>query len=279
MIGSFEFNGIKSSTFKLACRSVSRPLLPAVRTRTIQIYGKSGIIDYSGGDFETRQIVMHVAYIGRSYNELRNRSREIAAWLSSNIWAKLIINDEPDKYYLARVISGINFETIHRLGQADITFECQPFAYMIVDPNIDAIWDDADFPWTTPVILWDNEDNYTFVTTEPTTFSFDNPGTCEIACTSPQGSKFNIIITGTWTTLEISLNGKTLQFTEGATTSKTLIINNVEMEVKLNGVNKLSALEGDIDSFLSIIPGENIIQIDGTGLNVTVTLDFTPMWL
>ena len=51
-----------------------------------------------------------------------------------------------------------------------------------------------------------------------------------------------------------------------------------EMEVNLR-VNKLSALGGDIDSFLRVIPGKNTIEIDGTGIDVTVTIDFTPMWL
>ena len=96
-------------------------------------------------------------------------------------------------------------------------------------------------------------------------------------CNSPQGSKFNLIISGNWTTLAISLNGKTIEYTEAG--PGTLIIDNVEMEVKLNGLNKLSALDGDIDSFLNIVPGENTIGVSGTGLNITVTIDFIPQWL
>src|SRR5690606_38872462 len=126
MIGSFEFNNIESRTYNLICRSVQRPLLPAIRPRRIEIQGKSGIIDYGGGDYATRQIRMHIAYVGESFLELRSRAREIAAWLGTNIWAKLIINDEPDKYYLARVLKGVNLETLRRYGEADIDFECQP---------------------------------------------------------------------------------------------------------------------------------------------------------
>jgi predicted phage tail component-like protein len=276
MVGSFEYNGIKSSAFNLICRSVSRPLLPTVRPRIMQIYGKSGVIDYGGGDYDTRPIVMHIAYIGKSFVELRSRAREIASWLTSYRWAKLIINDEPDKYYLARVVSGINFETMKRLGQADITFECQPFAYMAIDTGADPTWDEADFPWMT-YIPWDMVQSYRFTATGLTNYTFENPGTQEIGCNSPQGSKFDIIVSGSWTTLEISLNGKSLEYTEAG--SGTLIIDNVEMEAKLDGVNKLSKLDGDIDSFLIAIPGENTIEINGTGLNVTVTIDFTPMWL
>jgi predicted phage tail component-like protein len=276
MVGSFNYKGIKSSKFELICHSVSRPLLPTVRPKMMQIYGKSGVIDYGDGDYETRKITMHMAYISKDYYELRNRAREIAAWLASNVWAKLIINDEPDKYYLARVISGINIETMQRLGQADINFECQPFVYMVTDTGVDPTWGETEFPWVTD-IPWNMIQSYQFSATATKEYTFHNPGTQEIGCTSPQGSKFNMIISGSWTRLEISLNGKTIEYTEAD--SGTLVIDNVEMEAKLDGANKLSALEGDIDSFLSVMPGENTVAIDGTGLNMTVTIDFTPMWL
>lgn len=276
MIGSFVYNGIKSSKFNLVCKSVSRPMLPTIRPRTVQIYGKSGVIDYGGGDYNTRQITMHIAYIGKNYTELRHRAREIAAWLTSKQWARLIINDEPDKYYLARVINGINLDAMQRLGQADITFECQPFAYMCTSTGSDPTWDEADFPWITD-IPWNMVQSYQFSATGTTNYTFEHPGTQEIGCNSPQGSKFNIIVSGIWTTLSLTLNGKTLKYLESGTGE--LVIDNVEMEVTLNGANKLSALDGDIDSFLSVMPGENTIQITGTGLNVTVTIDFTPIWL
>lgn len=258
------------------CKSVSRPMLPTIRPRTVQIYGKSGVIDYGGGDYNTRQITMHIAYIGKNYTELRHRAREIAAWLTSKQWARLIINDEPDKYYLARVINGINLDAMQRLGQADITFECQPFAYMCTSTGSDPTWDEADFPWITD-IPWNMVQSYQFSATGTTNYTFEHPGTQEIGCNSPQGSKFDIIVSGSWTTLELTLNGKTLEYTESG--SGLLVINNVDMEVKLDGANKLSKLDGDVDSFLSVVPGENTIEISGTGLNVTVTIDFTPIWL
>lgn len=276
MVGSFEYKGILSSEFGIVCRSVSRPLLPSVRPRMMQILGKSGVIDYGGSDYDTRQIVMHIGYIGSSYVELRSRAREIAAWLASGTWEKLFINDEPDKYYLARVITGINFETMQRTGQADITFECQPFAYMAIDTGADPIWNEADFPWMTD-IPWVMVESYQFEATGEEEFTFENPGTQEIGYHSPQGSKSQIKVVGSWTTLVLSLNGKTLTYT--AAGSGELIIDNVYLEVTLDGQNKLSVMDGDLDSFLPITVGENTIQVTGTGLNASVTIDFTPAWL
>jgi len=272
----FEYKGIDSSIYGIICKSVSRPLLPAVRMRTAIINGRSGVYDFGGGDYETRQITMHIFYAQSNLYGLRAKSREISAWLSSSTWARLIIGDEPDKYYAARVVNGVDFKSLLATGEADITFECQPFAYMATDTGNDPTWEEADFPWITN-IPWNMVRSYQFTATGTKNFTFDNPGTQEIGCNSPQGSKFNLIVSGNWTTLAISLNGKTIEYTEAG--SGTLIIDNVEMEVKLDGVNKLSKLDGDIDSFLIAIPGENTIEINGTGLNVNVTIDFTPIWL
>lgn len=276
MIGNFEFNGIDSASYNLVCKSVNRPILPVIRPRMMEIYGKSGTIDYGGGEYATRPITMHIGYIGTNYIDLRSRARSIAAWLSTRKWAKLIINDEPDKFYLARVINGIDFETLNRVGEADIVFECQPFAYMAIDTGSDPTWEESDFPWETD-IPWNMVQAYQFTATSENEFTFYNPGTYEIGCNSPQGSKFDIIISGSWSTLLLTLNGNTLEYTESG--SGELVIDNINMTAKLNGTNKLSALEGDIDSFLSIIPGENTITVSGSNLNITVTIDFRPMWL
>lgn len=277
MIGSFEYNNVKSRTFDLICRSVKRPLIPSLRPKTVNIYGKSGVIDYDNNDYNTRQIIMHLAYIGKNYIDLRSKARDIASWLSLGKWARLIINDEPDKYYLAKIVNEIDLETLKRLGEADIVFECQPFAYRVFDTGEDLTWEEANFPWVVADTPWTMSDAYTFTATGLKTFTFYNPGTKIIDISSPQGSKNQIKINGSWTTLNISLNGKTLDYIEAGTGE--LVIDNVEMEVKLNGTNKLSVIDGDIDSFLPILPSENIMQVSGTGLNITVTIDFSPMWL
>lgn len=272
----FEYNGIDSSVYGIICKSVSRPLLPAIRPRTAIINGRSGVYDFGGGYYETRQITMHIFYAQSNLYGLRSKAREIAAWLTSSTWARLIIGDESDKYYAARVVNGVDFKSLLATGEADITFECQPFAYMVIDTSGDYTWEDADFSWLTE-IPWLMDTGYVFTATGAKEFTFINPGTCNIGNDSPQGSKFDIVVNGSWTTLELTLNGKTIEYT--ASGSGTLTIDNVDMTVVLGGTNKLSEMDGDIDSFLRVIPGENTIEIDGTGIDVTVTIDFTPMWL
>jgi len=273
---SFEYKGIRGSEYGIYCKTVKRSLLPAIRRREFEIFRKSGIVDIGNNDYELKNISVKLTYIGNNLVELRSRARDIAAWLNSLKWEKLIFDDEPDKYCLARIKNGIDLNNILATGEMTVEFECQPFAYMATDAGNDPTWEEADFPWITN-IPWNMVRSYQFTATGTKNFTFDNPGTQEIGCNSPQGSKFNLIISGNWTTLAISLNGKTIEYTEAG--SGTLIIDNVEMEVKLGGVNKLSKLDGDIDSFLHVIPGSNKLTVDGAALDITVTIDFTPMWL
>jgi predicted phage tail component-like protein len=274
--GAFSLKAIKSSVFKLYSKSLSRPVLAQLRSNSIVIYGKDGVIDHGNNDHDTLKIPIHIEYIGTSYMELRKRSREIAAWLYTAKWEKLIYEDEPDKYYLVKVSGEVNLDNLFRLGRMDITFECQPFAYMVIDTDADPTWEEADFPWEIDM-PWEMSEAYKFTATANTSFEFENPGTIDIDNSSPQGSKFNVVITGTWTTLSVSLNGKTLDYVGAG--SGVLEIDNIDMEATLDGLNDLDNIEGDIDSFLSIVPGQNSISVSGTGLNITVQLAFAPMWL
>lgn len=274
---NIEFKEQTSSTFDLLCDVVYRPILPQMNHRTVDLEFKSGVIDFGKNKNSTRNITIRLGYDSDNELELRTRAREIAAWLNSSKWEKLIIGDEPDKYYLARVYNEIDLESFITIGECYVTFECQPFAYRVFDTGEDLTWEEANFPWVIADTPWLMSMAYTFTATKETSFVFNNPGTKEIDIYSPQGSKSLIKINGSWSTLSLSMNGKTLNYIEAGTGE--LVIDNIEMEIELNGINKLDAIEGDIDNFLSVIPGDNTITLSGTGLNITVILDFTPMWL
>ena len=254
MIGAFSFNNVESEGFNLVCKSVKRPLLPAVKIKRIELPGSSGVYDFSGHEYEMRQVTMKIQYIGTSYEELRTRARSIAGWLCNPTWSKLILNDEPDKYYLAKVTDEIDLESLWESGSADVVFDCQPFAYAVTEVDL------------------------TTTATDAKDYVITNAGTREINYRSPQGSKFLISVTGSFDTLSLSLNGKTINYTE-AVASGTVIFDNIEMECTLGGVNKFAKLTGDIDSFLNLLPGNNTLSIAGTGLNISVNIKFIPLWI
>jgi len=257
MIGAFKFNNVESSIFSLVCKSIKRPLLPAVKLRRIEPVGASGVYDFGINEHDMRRVTMRIAYIGTSYEELRTRARSIAAWLSVPTWSQLIINDEPDKYYLAKVTDEIDLASLWGSGTAEITFDCQPFAYSVTE--------------TVEEFTVDNT-----LVSHP----FTNPGTREINCNSPQGSVFKIEISGTWTSvLSMSMNGDLLTFTQ-ASSSGTLIIDNVEMTAMNGTANKYQYLGLDTDTFFRLVPGVNSFTINGAGTyNLTVRIRYVSLWL
>lgn len=271
----FTFANIHSSEYELYVRSDNRTITPSPRRKSIIIPEKHGTIDFYNNTYDVRNITMHLSLVKKTMEDLRQQARDIAEWLTKD--GILIFDDEPDKAYRAKVYHNIDIEEIGAYGKSKVTFTCQPFAYMVVDTGEDLTWDEADFPWITD-IPWSMVDDYRFKTTLNRSFTFNNPGTKEIDFRSPQGSKFNIIITGSWATLTLTLNNKQLSYNQ-AVNNGTVIIDNVEMEVDYNGVNKLNVVSGDLATFLEVLPGNNTLNVTGTGLNITVTIDFSPMWL
>lgn len=106
-------------------KSKNRQLLPSIRQIEETIPGKHGVYDYSMGDLEDRIIEVDCAIIG----DLRNKARQIAAWLYSTQREKLFFDDEPDKYYLAKISNRIDLEQAISLGRFTLQFKCDPFAY------------------------------------------------------------------------------------------------------------------------------------------------------
>lgn len=255
MIGSYIFNGVNSESFELICKSIKRPLLPARKNKDLEVDGISGAYDFGDDDYELRKIIMQCVYKGDSFNELRSRARSIAAWLSTTTFVPLIINDEPDKYYLAKVNDELDLDSFLESGTVDVEFDCQPFAFSVVESSF----------------------TYSNITGLRNDIIIHN-GTRKVDYRSQKGSKFNITVNGSWTTISFTLNGQSLTFNESGS-STTLVIDNIEMTAFKNGISKFDELDGDVDSFLKILPGNNNFKIDGTGLNCSVTVDFIELWI
>lgn len=277
MIG-FSFKGRHSSTLNIGVRSVDRSLRPAKRDNSFNISGQHGS-PFSGEElYENRPIKMILALINNeNWSELRDNAREVAEWLSGE--GKLVFDDEPDKYYYATIKEYVGIEQIHLLpvGGVEISFEAYPFAYWILTTKeLDFTWDEADIPWHIDMV-WDSSNLYNFQTTGEIAHVFDNPGTQTIDFRSPEEGRSIIKIEGSWLIIGVVLNNEYIVYNKAG--SGTLIIDNINMEVLINGVNGLKDTIGSIDTFLPIKPGPNSINVSGTNLNVEVTIDFKPQWL
>lgn len=280
MYGTFEFNGINSRAYDLISRTIQKPLFPAMTPRQTTLHGKNGLYDFENNTFQNRTIVMHIEFVGSSIAQLRTQIHALANWLHTSDWANLVFDEELDKLYKARVYGQVDFETLINYGRCDITFECQPFAFLVASTGDEDTWDEADYPWLIEV-PWEMSDSYQVSVTGSTTLAFDNVGTLEINHRSSQASQFDITISGTWTApITLALNGNTLTYSAGSTGASTLVIDCIDMEVTLNGSNALATMGGDLDDFFTINTGSNTLTITITGTaTFNLLVDFVPQWL
>lgn len=272
-----KFRGKQSlKDFDMVAKSVSRPILPELKKREIAVSGMHGTLDFGGNTYQNRIISVMLHFVGKSENQLRLNARNIAAWLSSSTYEKLTFDDEPDKYYLARVYGALDLNQLVTMGIITVQFECLPFALYQVSTGEDVLLD-SDLPLDSDILL-NPVDAFTVYVTGNTNFNIGYWGTQELGLGSPEGSKFDIVITGSFTTLSITLNGRTLTYT-APINNKTIVINNVEATVKDGAINVLNNVTGDTGLFLNLENGINTATITGTGLNCSVLFDFIPQYL
>lgn len=280
MIGNFTFNGITSQSLGLVAKSISRPILPPIRPRTVEINGVSGIYDYGRVAHTTRMITMQIGWITKTdYYAYRAKTHDIAAWLDTETWSDLIINDEPDKCYKARVVGGVNLEQLYKLGRAEVTFECQPYAYALLGTGDDTAWGDAETTWGS-IMTWDTLLSYSseVFSVASGSFTFNNPGNQAINFRSPQGSKFTITIYGIFWPITITLNGKSL--TLDYYNTGYVVIDCINMTVTADGVtNKLANVTGDYATFFECLPGDNTLTFTGEYITCSFLIDIIPMWI
>lgn len=268
MIYGYSFKGIHISKFGALWKSKDRSLKPSRQKSKISVPGQNGSYKFSGNQTDDDRIISGTIHLpALSQRDLRNKARSIAAWLHGE--GELIFDDEPDKAYIAEIYEGISLEQLVTMGSASVSFECGPYAHSTISTAEDVTWD-SDVIWDSD-ITWGGSDNFTFSVNEsPTVIEIENTGTVSV--------RPIITITGSFTDIRITINGKILGYSE-AIAEETVTINNFKYTVKKGDINKLDVVTGDIENFLELLPGKNDITITGTGLNCTVLFDFKPLYI
>lgn len=267
------FNGKHSyNDFSLIMLSKNRPILPEAKEVVEDIPGMDGEHDYSTANpddelkYKSRTPEITFNFDRNKINwrdprVIRQAARKVAAWLGCGEKV-LVFDDEADKQELAKVSNKLDLENQIESGRPfTVNFKCRPFPCQI---------DSAETIILDSSILLDSDirldDAYQFVVTGNATVEVNNFGTHSV--------KPVIEIVGTFTTLSITVAGKTLNYTE-AVSNKTITLDCALLQVKDGATNKNNAMTGD---FLTLPVGVNSVQISGTGLNCTVTFKFRPLY-
>lgn len=245
-MNGFSFNGTHSSTYNIVAKSVNRPLLPPLRKREVTVFGKHGTYSFGDNTYDKRLITVAIKYVGSSLDDLRDTARDIAAWLACGE-AHLIFDDEADLYYESKLYSEIGLANMRLIGEANLTFECQPFANAVTQTTA----------------------SYTI--TADVTASLTTSGTFAV--------RPDINISGSFTTLSITIDSATLTYAEAVTATQTVTIDNENYTVKLGSTNKMSVVSGDVTAFLEIPVGGATVTMEGTGLNCNVHFTYNDKFL
>lgn len=130
MANYFIFNEIDSRDIPGLIVATLPPISrPPQRVETIEIDGRDGDITIKQG---------YKAYDKRIGIYLDDLVALDTVMNGIKGEGNLIISSEPDKYYKAKVIDGIDFERFATLRNGDIIFHVQPYKYDVNEANITA---------------------------------------------------------------------------------------------------------------------------------------------
>lgn len=119
----FNFKNIDSRNISgLIVQELPPITKPPMRVSLIEIDGRDGdLIEELG--YQAYDKVINIG-LTRSYD-----INEIISWLNGE--GELILSNENDKYYKAKIIEQIDFERLARFKTANIKFHVQPYKYKI----------------------------------------------------------------------------------------------------------------------------------------------------
>lgn len=248
MNNGLTFNGKHCSEYGLIMFSRNRPILPEPKLYVEDIPHRDGELDFSAvnpdGRVKYKPVTFEIGFyfIEKNMTNVRAKAHQIALWLACGE-AQLRFDDDPGKYWLARVVNKLDLENeIVRLRQFVVQFKCHPFAF---DDN------------ETVVVFED--------ITDPTNQEINNPGTYVMP---------KIKVMGSFTKLILTCSGKTLSYND-AIENAEIVIDNFHC-IKDGSINVGNKLSGQFFEFAN---GSNTLSIGGEDLNIDVTVSFRPVYL
>jgi predicted phage tail component-like protein len=247
-MSGLKFNNKHSTELGLNMLSKRRNILPEPVIITEELPGMDGDYDYSNvnpdGRTKYKPFVDEIefSFIEKNPANVRTKAHSIASWLACGE-SQLMYDDDPGKYWLARIINKLDIESqLVRLKSFTAQFKCQPYGYAV--DEVQEVYEGIAAP-VDKVIA--------------------NPGTYV---------KPKITVTGSFTTLTLTCGGKTLTYSE-AINGATIVIDNMQC-IKDGAINVGNKLSG---SFFEFVNGDNTLSIGGTGLNCSITVSFRPRYL
>lgn len=132
----FIYNGISSQGMKIRARLTNWIASPSLRNSYVTVPGKPGVADF-GADSAERIVTIHCGIMPqRNFAALVAVLDDMAEWIApSHGLQELVLEDVPDRYFMARLSEPVDCERLLRsAGAFELKFVCpDPHAYALTD--------------------------------------------------------------------------------------------------------------------------------------------------
>ena len=132
----FSYNGISSQSMKIRAHLTGWQVSPALRSNTETVPGKAGLADFGADSGERYVDVSCNVYPQKTFTDMVAILDRVAAWLDPTAGTKqLVLDDVPDRYFMARLSDAVDCERLLRAaGAFSLRFLCpDPYAYALDD--------------------------------------------------------------------------------------------------------------------------------------------------
>ena len=263
----FTFNGTHSSAYGIYMRSKNRQLLPASDDQYKEIPGMDGS-HLMPGSLKDRYIDIDCRVLETSLLVLRQKARQIAAWLYTPARAKLVFDDEPGVFYWAKLINQVDLQQTFALGEFTLQLRCLPHAYAV----------------SPAIVEQDVSDGETITLTNT---GVNTPMLIEVQNSDLTGYKaFPALGAGVCPDIRLSslsqgfiltVNSDVCKYLGVVAVGKKVYIDTDRMTVQLDGTNVLLYHDG---GFPTLLAGSNTVTYSSpNGCKANIKITYTERWL
>lgn len=239
------------------------------RDRIVEIPGMAGAYDF-GADLRERRFGLPLAWAKEiRRGNLQAQIRRFAALLMDSCGQprniKMVFDYEPDKHYTVRYSGNTPPERLLSLAFFTLPMmAADPFAYSNATNN-EVTWGSETITFDSDYLMG-HEGGDTKTITTGTSFNAVMSGYV--------AQRPTITIVGSGLNVTIDANGSS--FTIADLDGATWVINGTRRQVSKNGVNALSAFDGD---FIELVNGDNTITVSGSSMNFSLQITFRDKYL
>jgi len=268
MVYGFKFNDKHCSEYGIIMRSKNRQLLPAGNDQYKEIPGMDG--SYLFPDtLRDRYIDINCAVFETSLFALRQKARQIAAWLYAPARAKLIFDDEPGVFYWAKLANQMDLQQTLALGEFSLQFRCLPYAY-----SVSPIVAEQELASGESIALANSG-----MANTPVMFEITNPSATGFAAFPALGAGVcpDVSMTLLNQGATLTINGDACSYLGLIDAGKKVYVDTGRMTVQLDGTNALRYHDG---AFPVLAPGNNtVVYTSPNGCRAKVKITYTERWL